>query len=267
MSISTAKIKLIAKTILKENYITSAIATVIAFSAVLLCSNVAAVFAMVFGEVVAAGINSLIWFFVLTPLLFGVARYFWRMCCGVKDNLVCIFYYYSSFPLYFKALQLTFLLFIRIFACFLIFSIPVLIAKLISSSWFYSVLGVAIPIWTVNFANIINFLIYIAVILTVFSALKFYLAPMLFVANEELSVSEIIRFSAVISNKTYFDYLFFAFSFIGWVLLSILVIPIIFTIPYIIIAYLVYSSYAVSSYNEKIFKNNQGNIPTYVAGV
>ena len=53
----------------------------------------------------------------------------------------------------------------------------------------------------------------------------------------------------------------------GWILLSVLVIPVIFTIPYFIIAYLVYASYAVSSYNEKIFKNNQGNIPTYVAGV
>jgi uncharacterized membrane protein len=267
MSVSTAKIKLIAKSILKENYISGAIATVIAFSAILLCSNIAAVLGFVFGEVVAVGINSLMWFFVLTPLLFGITRYFWRMCCGVKDNLVCIFYYYSSFQLYFKALQLAFGLFIRVFGCFLIFSIPVVIAKLISGSWLYSVLGVAIPIWTVNFANIINFLIYIAVILTVFSALKFYLAPMILVANEDLTVPQIIRFSAVISNKTYFDYLFFAFSFIGWILLSVLVIPVIFTIPYFIIAYLVYASYAVSSYNEKIFKNNQGNIPTYVAGV
>jgi uncharacterized membrane protein len=90
---------------------------------------------------------------------------------------------------------------------------------------------------------------------------------MILVANEDLTVPQIIRFSAVISNKTYFDYLFFAFSFIGWILLSVLVIPVIFTIPYFIIAYLVYASYAVSSYNEKIFKNNQGNIPTYVAGV
>lgn len=267
MSVSTARIKLIAKSILNQNFIITAIATVILVSAVILCYNITAVLAMIFGDVLAVALNSLMCLFILVPLILGIVRYFWRLCCGVTDNLVCIFYYYSSLKLYFKAIKLNFMLFIRIFACFFIFSIPVMIAKLISSSWLYSVLGLSIPIWTVNFTNIINFLIYIAVILTFFSALKFYIAPVLLVANEELSVRDIIHYAAIISNKTYFNYLFFASSFIWCILLSVLVIPVIFIIPYMIISYLVYSSYAISSYNEKIFKNNQDNIPTYVAGV
>ncbi len=267
MSISTAQIKLISKSVLKDNYISCAIVTVIIMSSFFVCSNITAVLALALGEVAAVIINLLICFLILAPLCIGAIRYFWRLCCGVRDNPVCVFYYFSSKKVYLKTLRFTVMLCARILAFLFVFSIPVFIAKMISGTWLYTALDLAIPIWTVNFSDVTNFLIYIAVALTLFSSIKFYLAPMLFVADENLDVSEVLHFSAVISKRTYFDYLFFGFGFLGWILLSLLVIPMVFTLPYILIAYLVYSSYAVSAFNEKISKINQDDIPTYVAGV
>ena len=90
---------------------------------------------------------------------------------------------------------------------------------------------------------------------------------MIFVANEDMKVSQIIRASVAISKTSFHDFLFFFFSLSGWILLSMLVIPLILTIPYILTSYLVYSSYTVSAFNENILKNSQGGVPTFVAGV
>jgi hypothetical protein len=194
-------------------------------------------------------------------------RYFWRLSCGTKDNPISVFYYFSSRQAYLKTLHLVFSLLIRVAICYLIFSIPVFIAQLISGTWLYSVLDVSIPIWTVNLTDVMNFLRFIAICATLFSVLKFYLAPMLFVADESMDTSEALHLSTVISKRTLLDFIFFFFSFLGWGLLSVLIIPLIFTIPYFITAYLIHSSYAVNAFNEAISKINHDDIPTYIAGV
>jgi hypothetical protein len=189
------------------------------------------------------------------------------MCCGVKENPVIIFHYFSEKKLYFKSLALIVSLLVRIIISFIVACIPVFIAELISSSWLYSVLDVSIPIWTVNLTDIINILKVIAVASTLVSSFKYYLAPMLFVADEDIAVAEAIHLSTVIEKRTLLDFVFFVFSFMGWIVLSFLVIPLIYTIPYFIISYLIYCASAVDGFNEKIRQLNNEEIPTYIAGV
>lgn len=267
MSISNATIKSIAKNILKENYITSAIVSVITISTFFIFVNVAGLFGWAFGDAASMAVLVLLLLLLLAPLCVGVLRHFWRQSCGVRDNPKGIFYFFSTKSLYFKALSLAFSLLFRILLIYLIFSIPVFVARLISGTWLYSFLDISIPIWTVDFSNITNFLRGLVIVVTLFSSFRYFLAPMIFIANEDMKVSQIIRASVAISKTSFHDFLFFLFSLSGWILLSMLVIPLILTIPYILTSYLVYSSYTVSAFNENILKNSQGGVPTFVAGV
>jgi hypothetical protein len=90
---------------------------------------------------------------------------------------------------------------------------------------------------------------------------------MIYVSDESLEVSEVLHLSSVISKQSLLDFVFFCFSLFGWIILSFLVIPLVFTLPFILVSYLVYSSYAIKAFNEKISRIKLDDIPTYIAGV
>lgn len=267
MTVSNASIKTASKSTIKNNLISSIAVTVITMAVWFICYNISAVFSLIAGDLAANIIFAVLLFLTVSPLAVGLIRYFWRMIYGQKDNPIWVFYYFSSIKKYIKALRLIFALLSRTVICLVIFSIPVFVLKLITGTWLYSVLDVSIPIWTANLSNLINFLQFISVTATVFYMLKFYLAPMLFVADENMDTAEAIHLSTVISRRTMLDFVFFCFSFIGWILLSILTVPMIFTIPFMMIAYLIHCSYAVDGFNEEIAKISHDDIPTFVAGV
>ena len=90
--------------------------------------------------------------------------------------------------------------------------------------------------------------------------LRFYIAPILFVADENMDVSETLHMSTVISRKSSLDFIYLISSFIGWILISVLVIPLIFTLPYILTSYAVHVRFAIAEYNKHIgnLNNNRG---------
>ena len=124
-----------------------------------------------------------------------------------------------------------------------------------------------IPIWTTNLSFFISFLKFFTVTATVFAMLKYYLAPMLAVADENMEIAEALHLSTIISKKTLLDFIFLLFGFWGWLLISVLVIPLIYSIPYFILSYLIHCSFAVQNFNSEIAKLNHDDVPTFVAGV
>ena len=197
----------------------------------------------------------------------GFLRYIWRLISGVTDNPMALFHYFSDKKLYLKVLKLTFSLSIRAAICYLIFYIPVIILNIITGTKIYEMLNIPVPMWTFNLTNLGTFLRFLSIAATLISVLKLYLAPMLFVADENIEVAEAIHLSNVISKKTIIDFIFLALSFIGWILLSFLSLPLIFTLPYMLLAYLIHSSAAVDAFNKEISRANYDDIPTFIAGV
>ena len=51
--------------------------------------------------------------------------------------------------------------------------------------------------------------------------LRYYAAPILSVADEEMDASEAIHMSCVIYKRTMLDFIYLFFSFAGWLLLSL----------------------------------------------
>ena len=56
------------------------------------------------------------------------------------------------------------------------------------------------------------------------------------------------------------------FSFIGWIILSFLVIPLVFTLPYFLTSYAVHFRFAVAEYNKHVEESIADEFPTFVAG-
>lgn len=267
MSVSSASIKKIAKEVLKNNFISLTVATIIVMSVWFIIFNFAALvqyFTGLFAFYIVVGVFA---FFVFSPLVMGYFRYCWRMISGVSDNPVALFHYFTERSLYLKTLKFTFSILFRTVICYLIFYIPVFILDIITGTWLYNTLDITMPMWTINLSTISSILKFLAFIATIISIMKFYLAPMLFVADEKMVPDEALHLSAVISKRTTLDFVFLVLSFFGWILLSLLSVPLLFTLPYFAIAYLIHSSYSVSAFNESIAHINYNDIPTFIAGV
>ncbi len=266
MTVSNFTIKTAAKKLLKPNFIGNTVAVAIVMAIWFICYNISTVISLIAGKVAFAVLLILLAFFAVSPLFVGLIRYFWRLCCGQKDNPISVFYYLGSKDLYLKTLNLVFSLGVRTVICFLISSIPVYVLKLVTGTWLYKFLNVSIPIWTANLSNIISFLQFISVMATIFYMMKFYLTPMLFVADENIDIGEALHLSTVICRRTMLDFVFLVFSFSGFILLSFLTLPLLFILPYMLLTYLIHCSYAVDAFNEELAKINRDDIPTFVAG-
>ncbi len=267
MTLANSTIKKISKDSLKGNFLNCVVVAVILISCYFIFNNIGALLFMATGEIVANILFLLLCFFGLSPMVLGSVRYFWRMSCGVKDNPVCVFYYFSEFSLYTRSIRLSLSLALRAVFYLLIFGIPTIIFEVISGTWLYEIIDIPIPIWTTNLSFFITSLKFLCVTATFFVMLKYYLAPMLAVADENMDIAEAIHLSTIISKKTLLDFIFFLFGFLGWFLISVLVIPLIYLIPYFVLAYLVHCTYAVQNFNSEIAKLSEDQVPTFVAGV
>ncbi len=267
MSVSSSTVKSVTRRILKENLTNTVVASTIVLTVWFICYNLFAIVAIITDSVLSYVLLALASVFILLPLSLGILRYYWRIALGVADNPATCFYYFSSRFLYTKVLKLIFTLLFRTFFVYSVLFLPTLIFQIITGSWLYNALNITVPIWTVNFSYVSYFLNLLALLGTLFSMLKFYLAPMLFVADENMEPDEALHMSTVLSKRSSIDFIFLCLSFLGWIIISFFAVPLIFTIPYMLLAYLIHCSYTVCAFNEELSNISLDEIPTYIAGV
>lgn len=265
MTSSNKIVKITARTALGGNWIFSIFAFCIVLFTYLIISNSVSVLDYIFGKYlseIAIVIGTL---FILLPLTLGLLRYFWRLLFGSRDNPISVFYYFSDKLLYKKSMTLIFSLFIKFLLWYIILNIPLLITKFMAGNFIYDMVDIPIPVWTANLTNVGKFLKIISSVLIFFIMMRYYLSPMLFIADDNIESAEAIHMSTVISKKTSVDYIYLILSFFGWFLLSILIIPVIFVLPYFITSYLVHSRFAVADYNLHIKNSAEASYPSYTA--
>lgn len=267
MTVANSTIKKAAKSALKNNLINSFVIGIIVLVCYFINQNICSCLSLVMGDIYATVLFAVLNLFLLSPVILGSIRYFWRMLCGVCDNPVSVFYYYSSTENYRKSIEMTFKLIFKFFCYYILFNIPYFALSLISNVEIYESFNIPVPLWTANLSNLTVFFSFIAKVVTVCATLKYYLAPMLIVVDENMEVNEAIHMSVVIAKGTILDCIFLIFSMLGWILLSLFFLPLIFLLPYFITVYLTHCSFAVSDYNEHIKKINNQNFPTFVTGV
>ena len=263
MSASSRVIKITAKTALKNNLVSAVVVSTAAVLCYFVLQLIASVLNTVIGYTATTVIFFALVFFLLLPVGMGFLRFFWRMLFSAKDNPISVFYYFSDKKLYLKTLKLFGSILLHAVCVGFVLYLPAIAVWLISQSFLYEILGMPIPIWSANLNYVLSFFTTTASAILIFIMIKFYLAPMLFVADDNIDFAEAIHMSKTISKKTSLDFIFLAFSFIGWILLCFLYIPIVFILPYIVTSYLVHSRFAVAEYNKHISENVKADFPTF----
>lgn len=267
MTATGSAVKHTAKTALKNNWPKAAAVCVIPVCAWLIVGLTTSLTAFVANEAVGTVLFAVLSFFLLLPLFLGVIRFFWRMIFGADDSPVSVFYWFSGKSNYLRAVKLELLLAVRALFFGLILFIPAMIVDLFSGSFLYDALKIPIPLWTSNLYYLSLFLKSVASVILAFVMARYYIAPFLLIADEDMDAAEAIHMSDVISKSTMLDFIYLFFSLLGWIILSVLIIPIMFTLPYIITSLSVHTRFAIAEYNKRVDKQNSETFPTFVAGI
>ncbi|MBE6808348.1 MAG: DUF975 family protein [Ruminococcaceae bacterium] len=245
-------VKITAKTTLKGNWLKLIFAVGAFLFCCFICDYSAGILSYTGVYALSVAISALLTVFVLAPILLGLIRFVWRILFDADDSPVSIFYYLSDKKLYRKAVKFIWAIIIKALPAALILYFPIILFWFFTQGFFYEMFGLVTPLWTANLNTVIIIADVFAFVALVFYMLRFYLAPILFVADENMDIHETLLMSTVISKKTSLDFIYLFFSFLGWVALSLLIIPLIFTLPYMLTAYAVHVRFAVAEYNKII---------------
>lgn len=225
-----------------------------------LTSSLVSIFA---GEIGYFVTLALLCFFALSPLALGTLLFFRRLIWEQEDSVLIIFKYFSSAAEYKRALHFTFLLFLKLLIAAAVLFSPCFIVWALSGEWLYEALGFSLPIWTSNLWALNSFICIIASFALVFVMLKYYLAPFIFVSNDDIDPAEAVNMSTIISKRTGGDFFGLVLSFAGWILISMLIAPLVFTLPYFLTSYAVHCRFAITAYNRDVDRFNADFTPHY----
>lgn len=184
------------------------------------------------------------------PLFFGVLRWFWRVTNGADDSVGGVFYYFSSVDKYFMAIKLFWGFFWRTVVITAIVFLPYIIVTVLTSPDVYALFGKSIPLGISSLASISGFLAVIGTVGFIALIIRYYLVPSIIFWDETVSVHDAFKYSVIVSKGSKSAYFYFLISFIGWLVLSLLAIPLLFTIPYFLGSVTVFSRYILNNYQR-----------------
>ena len=263
MTAPSPVVKSVAKDALKKNFLRSVVVCcvlIFVFFVVMLTSSLISVFA---GSIGYTAAFSALLFLIVEPLLLGVFNYFRRLIFEQDDSVLIIFKYFSSAKEYKRAIHFITLLTIRFIGVALVLYLPCIIVTILSNEAIYSFFNLQVPLWTSNLWALNSFLAILAFFGIVFIMLKYYLAPIIFVGNDTLEPAEAVHMSTIIAKRSGADFFGLVLSFIPWMLLSVFVAPLMFTLPYFITSYCVHSRFAITVYNCDVDKMNSSVTPSF----
>ncbi len=252
MSISSEAVKNTAKTVLKNKWLSSAVYCLCLIVIFFLFEYIGSLLSIVIGKIGALIFNVLWLIFLFFPLVLGTIKHFWRMLFSVEDKLISLFYYFSSEERYIKVQKFILNLSVRFLVCGFAFYIPALVTKFFSGTQFYNRFDIQMPMWASNLWLVSSVFEFVAAVAIVILSLKYYIAPVLFVADDDIDPFEAIHMSAIISKGSNSDFIYLIFSLIGWIALCIFIIPMPIILPYIICCYLVHCRFSVAKYNKYV---------------
>lgn len=254
MSVGSNAVKSTAKTALKENYLSTVASSLILIFSWIVCLNCAALLMPVVGEIGVFIIAVLMTVFLLLPMALGLLRSVWRLLFGVSDGPLSVFYWFSDIKLYSRALKLISQFGLRIILWLAILNLPSLLLFFLSHSFFFEMIGTEVPVWTANFGFFSVILRNVSFVIVFFVMLKYYMAPILVIADENMDVNEAMYTSAVIAKKSSIDFISLIASSILWIIATFLLMPLPFTLPVLLGFYAVHTRFSITEYNLHISK-------------
>ncbi len=259
-------VKQTALTALRGNWLKSIVVSSAVIFPLFVCIFVSDLISSITAPVVGIILLLLLCFLLIVPLFFGALSFWRRMLWGEDDNPILLFSCFADSGTYLRALELGFMIAIRLIANGALLLSPCLLVRIFASSKLYSLINVPMPVWAGSLVYVSSFLGVLGGLALFFLMLKLYIAPFLFVADCNMDSAEAINMSAIISKRSASDFFWLVISFLGYIVASIFVIPLIFILPYFVCSYLVHCRFAVAQYNRDVDRFNADNSTTYKVG-
>lgn len=252
MAIPSKAVKSTAKAALKGNWLAASSASIIFLLSIIIVSFACTLLSSVIPEFIAVIIFFILTLALICPLFLGLIKFFKNLIFDTYTSIAEIFIYLSSFSAYKKVFRFIIELLARLVFYSVICFLPPGILKLITSDFFFDLINMDTPLWAESLDTLLSFLVSMATFAVFFIMLRYYLAPFLLVADDDMAVGETIHMSTVISRRSTSELWPLVFSFFGYIVLTLFMIPIIFTLPYFLCAFTVHSRYAVTNFNLSI---------------
>lgn len=189
---------------------------------------------------VITGFSSVFYLLVVFPLAFGVLRWFWLVTGGSDPDVNDIFYYFSSSKLYFKTVGISFGVIWRIIVAAVLCFLPSIVCNQLLRPEIYNYFGYAMPIWLSGLFPLVSLLIIWGFASFALWVARYALTYVVIFKRLELSVNKTIKESVRVAHGQRLRYIGFLLSFFGWIALCLLVLPIIFVLPFMLAAFCIY---------------------------
>jgi hypothetical protein len=206
---------------------------------------------------------TLLWQFLGVPLLYGTLRWTWYSSLNNDIPFYEIFYYFGSGYNYIRAISLGFRIFLRIVIILALCFTPSIIILVACMPQLYNFLNFPMPYFVSSLWALGNVLELFGGTLSVILLLRYVSAPILLINNEKLSPQEALNFSVIISKFANGRTLSFLLSFSGWLIISILILPLLYAIPFFFVSYSIYCKYLMENYNRIVDFENSKMYPNY----
>lgn len=242
------------KAVLKNRRIAAGIVGIFPYLIYLVLVSLYGVFAMLLigRRLTAVSVAVVIGLFLLLPVVLGAIRWFWRVADGCEDAVTDVFYYFTSLFLYKRALKCIFLFMFKCLMAMLISLLPYFVITLLSNSWIYQFVGTEIPLWVAGLALVQAFLRIVGIIAGLVAISRYYLFPVLVVTDDNMLLLEALHISILVSKRSAVYFLALVISLVGYMLLSLFMVPIFYTAPIFFTAYVVHARFAIVNHNQNL---------------
>lgn len=204
-----------------------------------------------------------IWQFFGVPLLYGALRWFWFTATGEDIPVNETFFYFSRTKEYIRSVSLGFRIFCRIVAILFVCFLPSGIISVLCRPALYDMLNFAMPFFVSSLWSLGNVMTLFGTILSTILLLRYFAAPILMINDNNISPQEALHLSSIISKQVNGKTFAFLLSFLGWAMLSLLVIPMLYILPFFMASYAVYCKYLIENYNRLAELQNKTYYPNY----
>ena len=192
--------------------------------------------------------------FVFSPLYLGIIRWFWQITGGEDEPVASVLIYYQNAENYFLTIKLRLSLWWRVIVAALISMSPA-IAVMIAAEAFNSIGGNLSHLYS-PFSTASSVLLVLGAVVTLIYLLRFFLVPAILFSDKGVTVTDAFRLSKALTYKKRGRAFFtLILSFSGWAVLSIFILPIIYTLPFYLASFLIISRNRIDEFVTKSTEN------------
>lgn len=196
--------------------------------------------------------------FLFSPLYLGIIRWFWQITGGKDEPISSVLIYYQNAEKYFFTIKLRLSLLWRVIVVALI-SISPAIAIMIVAKIFNYIGGNLSYLYT-PFRTAALVLLVLGAIVALIYLVRFFLVPAILFSDKNITITDAFRLSKALTYKKRGRAIaFLVLSFLGWAVLSILLLPIIYTLPFYLASFLIYSRKSIDDFVSKSTENTAEN--------